>query len=121
MHEIRSAALASVAKGCAFAFLAIFMFTAGLSWNPLLAARTAATLVTMMTMVLLLKAMRAPVRPYKHTEVWLILDETQRPPAATAQWVCGSALREAYLTFALWGAALSAGLWATALVLSAVL
>jgi hypothetical protein len=51
--------------------------------------------------VLLLRAELAGRRPYKRTEVWLMLEKSERPPPAVAQQVIGSALRQVYVRFAL--------------------
>jgi hypothetical protein len=50
--------------------------------------------------------------------MWLYLEQHQRPPAAVAQWASGMVLRDTYLTFALWTAAIAVVMWVIALGLS---
>jgi hypothetical protein len=50
---------------------------------------------------LLIKAQYAATRPYKRTEVWLMLEPANRPPGAVAQRLIGNALRDAFRDYAL--------------------
>ncbi len=117
MNYIQHAAFVSVGRGCAFAGLAVFVMMAGLSFDPLLAARTAGYGCLIITVVLVLNAMRARYRPFKRTETWIILPKDKRPPEAVAQRLVGETLRETYLWFAQQGAMISAFVWATALAM----
>jgi hypothetical protein len=69
--------------------------------------------------VLLLKAYLAPSRRCVATEVWLMLDETERPPVRLAQPLISAALRQWFLYFAMQAAFVSAALLLISLCLSA--
>jgi hypothetical protein len=96
----------SVARGCAFAGLAIFTFMIGLSWDMALASKVGGLLVLLVCMVLTVKAHRALRRPVHNTELWMMLG-SDLPSAPVAQRVLGAALRSCYLRFALHAATLS--------------
>jgi hypothetical protein len=68
----------------------------GFSYDPVLSARTGASLSLVTALVLAYRSALALSRPYRKTETWLILEETARPPKSLAQRLIGSALREAY-------------------------
>ena len=92
----------SVARACAFAMLAILVTIVGLVDEPILALKTGAVLSLLTSMVLVLKAALAEARPYRATEVWLLLKPDERPHEAVAQRIIALALREAFLRFALY-------------------
>ncbi len=100
MDAIENAAFVSVGRACGFAGLAIFCLMFGLSFAPALAARTGGVLCLSVALILALYAFRAPRRPYKRTELWMILAKEKRPPSVFAQRVVGGALRETYVSFA---------------------
>lgn len=100
MRAIENAAFVSVGRACGFAGLGLFCLVFGLSYDPVLAARTGGVLSLVVMLILAGFAMRAPTRPYKRTEVWLILAKEDRPTAPTAQQVIGASLRRTYLWFA---------------------
>ena len=68
-------------------------------------------------LVLLLKAQLAMLRPYKRTEVWLLLKPEERPQAAIAQQIIGTVMRETFLYFALHAGVAAAGCLFLSLVL----
>lgn len=105
--RIEQKAELSVARGCGFGAIAILTLMVGTIANPSQAFQMGglATLVT--CFILLLKANLAPRMPYKRTEVWLLLDKSDRPQAPVAQQVIGTVLREVYLRFALYAARLA--------------
>ena len=70
-----------------------------MSFEPVFAARTGAGLCVALALILAAYAYWAPTRSYKRTELWLILAKDQRPPAAFAQRVVGTALRDTYIWF----------------------
>lgn len=100
MDQIENAAYVSVGRACGFAGLGVFCLMFGLSFDPALAARTGGGICLVVTVVLALYAAVAPNRPYKRTEVWLILAKDHRPPAEVAQKLIGGTLRRTYLWFA---------------------
>jgi len=118
MEYMRQVAFETVLRACGFASLAIFCVMIGMSFMPKLAFQAGGFLTTMMSGVLILKAFEARTKDYRRTEMWLYLEKDQRPPAAYAQWASATVLRETYLTFALWTAAIAIVMWVLALVFS---
>lgn len=117
MEELQRLAEISVARGCGFAALGIACAMIGFAHDPLPFLKVGGVLTLMLTVVLMHRANTALSRPYKTTELWLMLDPGNRPAEAYAQWVFGTVLREAYLRFAYIAARISVGLWVlTALV-----
>ena len=100
MDAIESAAFISVGRAVGFAGLAVFCVSLGLSFQPALAVRTGGIMCLLVAFILIFYAMRALTRPYKKTELWLILDKKARLPAKIAQRVIGGILRETYYWFA---------------------
>lgn len=92
----------------------------GLSFDAAQSLKTGAVMSLLTSLVLILKAMRAPSKPYNLTELWLLLLPAERPPQGIAQIVLSRALREAYFRFALYFAWGSMGLMAVLLVLVVV-
>jgi hypothetical protein len=107
MDSIREACDISIRRACGFGALAIGTAMLGLSYYPLLAVRFGAILTSIMIAVLLIKALRAPWRPYRRTEAWLILGKRHGLPESRAQQVFGSTLRERYLWHATVAAAVA--------------
>jgi len=120
MEYMRQVAFETVLRACGFASLAIFCIMIGMSFMPRLAFQAGGFLTTMMSGILVLKAFEARTKDYRRTEMWLYLEKDQRPPAAYAQWASAMVLRETYLTFALWTAAIAIVMWVLALVFSFV-
>jgi hypothetical protein len=87
----------------------------GLSFEPRLAFKAGGTLTTLMACVLVYKAREARNKPYRKTEMWLMLPKELRPPEAYAQRVSAIILRETYLSFALWTSAIAIVMWTAAL------
>lgn len=112
MEQIEASAQISVARGSGFGLLAIFCVMIGLSGTPVVALETGGVLNLLACFILIAKAEFAPGKPYKQTEVWLMLDDRSRPPAAVAQQIISTALRSVYRQFALYfakGAAVCLG------------
>ncbi|MEO8652020.1 MAG: hypothetical protein ABI391_06935 [Hyphomicrobiaceae bacterium] len=107
----------SVARACGFAMLAILVTIVGLVDEPVLALKTGAVLSLLTSMVLVLKAALAEARPYRATEVWLLLKPDERPHEAVAQRIIALALREAFLRFALYFASGATAMLITLLVI----
>ena len=116
MEEMRRIAFEIVLRACLFGTLAIFCVMVGMSFEPRLAFQAGGTLTTMMALILFYKAHEALTKPYKRTEMWLYLPKDSRPPEAYAQWASATVLRETYLTFALWTAAVAIAMWVIALI-----
>jgi hypothetical protein len=120
MEDMRRIAYEIVLRACAFGSLAIFCFMVGLSFEPRIAFMTGGVLTMLMTGVLFLKALEAPHKPYRRTEMWLYLPEELRPPAAAAQQLTSGILQETYLAFAYWTSAVAVVMWIVALGFSLI-
>jgi len=118
MEAIKEASDLSIRRACGFGLLAIWTTMVGLSYEPLIAVRTGAVLTMAMGLVLLIRAWGAPRRPYKRTEVWLILDRKHELPEARAQQVFGNILRERYLWHATVTGWVALALWGIAIFLA---
>ena len=118
MEDIRRIAYETVLRACGFGSLAIFCFMVGLSFEPRIAFQSGGVLTMLMTGILFLKAFEARFKPYKRTELWLYLPKELRPPAASAQQITGTLMRETYLTFALWTSMVAIAMWAVAFAFS---
>lgn len=116
MERIEGLATVSVGRGCGFAALGIATFVIGLAHEPDLAFRAGGLLFLLVCFTLLLRAWHARRRPYRSTELWVMLQPMERPQAAIAQQVISMALREAYLRFALHAAWLSVGMFSCSLL-----
>lgn len=110
MEKIEELAHASVARGCGFGMLAIATFMIGLSAEFALALRAGGYSCLMMCLILTAMGWRADSVPYKRTELWLMLEPSERPKAASAQSIISAARREAFLEHALRTAWLAAAL-----------
>jgi hypothetical protein len=120
VDNMRQVAYVTVLRACGFGSLAIFCFMVGLSFAPRVAFQAGGILTLLMTGVLLLKAVEARWKPYRRTEMWLYLNEHDRPPPADAQNLTSAVLRETYLTFAMWTALVATVMWALALLCALV-
>jgi cell division protein FtsW (lipid II flippase) len=92
----------SVARGSAFGLFAIFCLMIGLAGYPLIALKTGAVCMMLGAAVLMLKAELSRRRPYKRTELWVLLSPTERPPAAVAQQIIAGTLRAAFQRYAVY-------------------
>jgi hypothetical protein len=108
MQRVERAAQACVGRACGFAALGIVTFMFALSWSPAFCFKSGGILTLIVTLILVMKGLAARSRPYKRTEVWLILEPEERPQPEIAQTVIGTALRWTYLTFAQHTAAIAA-------------
>jgi hypothetical protein len=116
MQRIEGLATVSVGRGCGFAALGIATFVLGLLHEPDLAFRAGGLLFLLVCFTLLLRAWYARRRPYRSTELWIMLEPMERPQAAFAQQIISTALREAYLRFALHAAWLSLAMFSSSLL-----
>lgn len=116
MEEMRKLAYESVARACGFGMLAIICVMVGSSFDPVAVFKIGGFLTMIMTLILLLKARLALTQNHRRTELWLYLPVESRPPEPYAQWLTATVLRETYLTFALWTAAITIGLGILALL-----
>lgn len=119
LKRIEAAAEQSVARGCGFAGLGAGCCMLGLSGEAITLALQAGGILTLLTCaVLILKALTAQKRPYKYTEVWIMLKPAERPHVSVAQHMIGDALRAVYLRYAMHTALLATGFLALSALIS---
>jgi hypothetical protein len=111
MNPLQHLAFVSVGRACAFGGLAIMTVMVALSYDPLLCARAGALLVSLMFFILRWRALRADRIDHRHSEVWALLDASQRPPKELAARLVRTAYREALLRFASYSLAIAAAFW----------
>lgn len=116
--EVRQAAYISTARGCGFVALGIVTLMIGFVYQPSMSLRIGGACFLIAALILILKARRAPQRPFRDTEVWLLLDEQHRPNRAFAQTAIAHARAEALYHFAHMAATIAAILLASALIAS---
>jgi hypothetical protein len=97
MERIRQFADISIRRACGFGLLAIGTASMGMVSDMFLATKLAAICASAMAAILLFKALQAPTRNYKRTEVWMLLDKHHDLPESRAQLVFGGILRERYM------------------------
>ncbi|MGQ0677129.1 MAG: hypothetical protein ACT4N4_13725 [Rhodospirillales bacterium] len=118
MDRIRYLADVSIRRGCGFGLIAIATATVGMSSDALLALKLAAICASAMVAILLVKAIQAPIRSYKRTEVWIMLEKRHDLPEARAQQVFGSILKERYMWHATITATAAGILWLATLAVA---
>ena len=100
LERIEIMATHSVARGCGFAMIAIGTTMIGLVYDPVQSLQIGGILSLLTTLVLLGKAINAPRKDYRDTELWLLLLPNERPAQTIAQSVLSRILRGVYLNFA---------------------
>lgn len=113
-QRLRDLAEVSTARACGFAGLAILCLMVGLSANLVTTLKAGGYAALLVMAVLLLMARRAASRPFRRTELWLMLGEAERPPPLLAQNLLARVRRAAFLRFAAYHAAAAALLLAAA-------
>jgi hypothetical protein len=111
VETARGIAFFSVGRACLFGLLAIATVIMGLIGWPTVAVRAGAILTTLGAAVLIYRALRAPGRPYRRTEVWVLLRRESTVPEDRAQILISSVLGETYWRFAVYAAAMALFLW----------
>ena len=117
MNPVERLAFVVVARACGFAGLGIVTMMVGLSYDPVLCARSGAILATILFVVLRWRAMRADRIDPRHCEVWVMLDAADRPPREVAPRLIRSAYRRALLHYSDLTLVVAGGLWAAAVAL----
>jgi hypothetical protein len=120
MDRIRHHAWESVARACGFGALAIFTAMVGAAALPAVAAKIGAAGAALMGAILMLKAANAHSKPYRKTELWILLDRDHGLPEAHAQRILMGTLKDCYLASARISGTVAVGLWLTGIALSAM-
>ena len=120
LQKIEHLAHISVARGCAFAALAVVTFMIGISGDLARALEMGGILSLVICFVLLLKAWRSGQRSYRSTEVWMMLSPQERPHSDIAQHLIATALRDTCLRFALLASRIATGLLLSAVAYSLI-
>lgn len=115
MQKIREVAFACVGRAVMFGVLAIACVMVGFSFNPVSAFRSGAVLTLGMAAILIFRAATAHRQNPKMTEVWLYLDESNRPSDAHARFLFGTIMRDVYGRFAQVSLLAACGLFAISL------
>jgi hypothetical protein len=111
VDRIQVAAEISIGRAVGFGALAVGTVVLGLVFEPVLALKTGSALTVLMAVILLLKSAQALSRPYKRTEVWLILDKRLGLPEDCAQRMVSQVLQHTYRRYARCCLAVAVGLW----------
>jgi hypothetical protein len=98
--DIRRCAELSVRRGCGFALMAIVTAMVGFSGEPWIAVRSGAAFVLIAALVLFWKGWTARSRNYRHTEVWLMIEDAPALPRERLQSMIGGILAEVYFNHA---------------------
>jgi hypothetical protein len=98
--DIKRYAELSVRRGCGFAVLAIATAMVGFSGEPWIAVRTGEVFVLILAVVLFWRGYAARERNYKHTEVWLMIEQPPALPRERLQTLIGGALADVYFAHA---------------------
>jgi hypothetical protein len=115
IQTIERLAFFSVARGVGFGVLGIICLMVGLSTNVARALEGGGVCFLLMAIILLLKAKRAPLINFRTTEVWIMLDQNERPPVPVAERLIPRARAHALLHWAHLSACASAVLLGAAI------
>lgn len=122
MPEIERLAAMVVWRGFGFCWLAITMSMSGLLFDVSLACRIGALLAIGLALFLQLRAETYHrIKRIDETEVWILLDESLRPPKAVARRLIVPAMRLELREKALYAAVMAAGLFVASLALRLLL
>ena len=116
MEEIRRSGEAVIQRALLFTTLAVVTTMIGFMAEPGRAFAVGAALTALAGAVLALKGLWAPRRPYRRTEVWLLLDRKVPLPEPQAQAVFGRILRQLYYGYAKLPLAVAVLLWVLGLI-----
>ncbi len=95
-EDIRRRAELSVRRGCGFALMAIMTAMVGFSSEPWIAVRVGAIFVLIAAVVLFWRGWAARAHNYRHTEVWLMIEDAPALPRERLQDMIGGALADVY-------------------------
>jgi hypothetical protein len=118
--DIRQQAELSVRRGCGFALMAIVTAMVGFSGEPWIAVRSGAVFVLIAAVILFIRGRHARRRNYRHTEVWLMIEDAPALPRERLQDMIGGALADAYFAHAKLAAYIALTMSAIALAVGGV-
>ena len=122
MPEIERLASLVVWRGFGFSWLAIGMAMSGLLFDLSLACRVGALLAIGLALALELRARTYHrIKRISETEVWILLDESLRPPKAVAHRLIVAAMRVELREKALYAAVMAGALFIVSLALRLLL
>ena len=113
--RIREAAMVSIGRACAFGALAVGASMSGFITWPVMAFKLGALGATMTGVILVLKALNAPTRNYRATELWILIAREHRLAEEHAQAVIGGVLGETYWRFADYAFGTALAFWLAAI------
>jgi hypothetical protein len=116
LERLDQLATISVGRGVAFAGLAIICMMIGFAGHLPAFLKAGGIGSLLVTAILLLMAQAAPRKAYKRTELWLMLNEHERPPGEVAQKLIASARQNALYRFAQIAAIASAAFLSTSAI-----
>jgi len=93
---IRRLADLSIRRGCGFVLLGTCCIMVGLAHDFAASIKSAAVVVGMAAVVMVGKGMNAQRRPYRDTELWLLLDPRPAPSDPLVQRKIGQVLTDRY-------------------------
>ena len=114
--RIREAAMLSIGRACSFGGLAVGAAMSGFITWPVMAFKLGAMGATMTAVILVLKALNAPRRNYRATELWILIGREHRLAEERAQGVIGRILGETYWRFADYACGTAFAFWLAALL-----
>ncbi len=112
VDPVRNVAMICIGRAVGFGALAIAMLMLAFAFDLALALRCGAIGTLLMAGILTQKAMLAPRKPPRLTEVWLCLDERLRPSDEMARRDFTDTLRDVYGQFAKLSLTIACGLFA---------
>ena len=83
--------------------------------EPVVGLRIGAALVAITACVLMIKAHNAPQRPYRQTELWLLMDRHSDLPEDRIQQILGGVLADTYGRYARYAIIIAIGFWLMAI------
>ncbi len=116
VERIRGAAVVSIGRACSFGALAVGALMAGFITWPVMAFKLGALGAALTTAILILKALNAPTRNYRATELWILIGRDHRLAEEHAQRIIGRVLGETYWRFADYAGATAFAFWLIALL-----
>lgn len=109
---VRRLADLSIRRGCGFVLLGTSCIMVGLAHDFAASIQSAAVVVGMAAVVMVGKGMNARRRPYRDTELWLLLEPRPAPSDPLVQRRIGQVLTERYYWHARLAGYVASGLMA---------